>query len=120
MIPTSQPNKAQKEWMEMVRSMGSVISGQPAVIHHAVGRKGRHNKIDIGHWFVIPLTDEEHKSLHAGEAPWQQRHMFKECETRIEFEKLAYSACVLHFADYVPLSYLPPEDVDEAIMDYHK
>jgi len=23
--------------------------------HHVVGRKGKHNKIDIGHWFVIPL-----------------------------------------------------------------
>jgi hypothetical protein len=61
------PTAAQIRWREAVRELGSVISGEPAVIHHCVGASGKHNKIAIGHWWIIPLTDEEHKALHAGE-----------------------------------------------------
>ena len=66
-MTSTHPNASQKRWRESVRELGSIISGGPAVIHHPVGRCGKHNKIDIGHWWVIPLTDEEHKALHNGE-----------------------------------------------------
>jgi hypothetical protein len=45
--------------------MGSIISGGPAVIHHCVGVTGRHNKVHVGNWFILPLTDAEHAEIHA-------------------------------------------------------
>lgn len=118
MIPTSQPNAAQKRWMEAVRELGSVISGEPAVIHHPAGRKAKHNKVDIGHWWLIPLTDDEHKSLHNGGKPWSG--MYPESQTRKQFEKAAYMTIAFYLADYIPLDYLPPQDVERAILDYHR
>ena len=29
-------------------------------LHHVLGRTARHNKIDIGHWFIIPVPFELH------------------------------------------------------------
>ena len=29
-------------------------------LHHVVGRKGKHNKVVIGHWFIIPLPVRFH------------------------------------------------------------
>ncbi|MCH8136650.1 MAG: hypothetical protein IIB77_11780 [Proteobacteria bacterium] len=61
------PTAAQKRWRESVRDLGSMISGGNALIHHPVGLSGRHEKQDIGHAWVVPLTQEEHLALHAGE-----------------------------------------------------
>lgn len=32
----------------------------PYQIHHVVGRTGRHNKVDIGNWFVLPIHPHFH------------------------------------------------------------
>jgi len=102
------PSAAQKRWREAVRGLGSVISGEPAVIHHAVGVTGKHNKIAIGHWWILPLTDDEHKSLHAGEAfGCGNRKRFE----KIQFERIIRTICV------VPI---PPHDVCKAISGYHR
>lgn len=29
-------------------------------LHHSVGRTGRQNKVDIGHWFIIPVQVDYH------------------------------------------------------------
>lgn len=103
------PTAAQKRWREAVRELGSVISGGPAVIHHPVGVTGKHNKVHIGHWWVIPLTDEEHKALHAGET--------FVCESRKEFEKVAFET-VLNNERFDDGAMTPT--VYHAIMNYHK
>jgi hypothetical protein len=55
------PNKVQRDWREDVRKLGSAISGQmPCEIHHAAGRTAKHNKVHVGHWWIIPLTKAEH------------------------------------------------------------
>lgn len=110
------PTAAQKRWREAVRELGSVISGGPAVIHHPIGVTGKHNKIDIGHWWVIPLTDSEHKALHDGETFGYG--------SRKEFEKDKYDDLIWRIASVVgelgSLDYAPPFDVSLAIMDYHR
>lgn len=58
------PNAEQTRWREAVRELGSVISGGPAVIHHMYGRTASFNKVHVGHWALLPLTDEEHKYRH--------------------------------------------------------
>jgi hypothetical protein len=106
------PTAAQKRWREAVRGLGSVISGGPAVIHHPVGRTGKHNKVDIGHWWVIPLTDDEHKALHNGET--------------FGFESKRAAEKFWFFDGVSPVLYGHPdrpakreEGIHEAIMDYH-
>jgi len=90
-----------------VRGLGSIISGDPAVIHHAVGATGKHNKVEIGHWWLIPLTDREHKMLHAGNL----------VVNRKEFEKGAFLDVV---ADDRMDQFEVPNEVFEAIQDYHR
>ena len=101
-----------------MRDLGSVISGAPAVIHHPVGATGRHNKIDIGHWWVIPLTDEEHKALHRGESPWLEcgNQDWIDCDTRKEFEKAAFAYVYSQLRNELLLF----PSVFDAIRGYHK
>ena len=117
-MKTDQPTAAQKRWREAVRELGSVISGDPAVIHHPAGRKAKHNKVEIGHWWVIPLTDEEHKALHRGVLEWSVVGWFEGCDTRKEFEKRAFEA-VLGGAHWAGVE-RPPIEAVLAIQDYHR
>lgn len=113
------PTAAQKRWREAVRELGSVISGGPAVIHHPVGCSGKHNKIEIGHWWVIPLTDEEHKALHRGEEIWRNTKLFGHCESRKEFEKAAFQVSFDRCFDNC-VEDLPSAPAVTAILDYHR
>ena len=105
----NQPNACQKRWREEVRQLGSIISNEPAIIHHCVGTSAKHNKVAIGHEFIIPLTDEEHKALHQGDI------MILDGRSRKEFEKNAfYEVCAL-LHDHPDR---PSHEIIEAIMDY--
>lgn len=63
------PNAAQTRWREQVRSLGSIASGMfgcpsdPIEIHHAAGRSASHNKIHVGHWWILPLLKSEHEQI---------------------------------------------------------
>ena len=98
----------QKLWQGIVAGLGSIISGDDAVIHHAVGVTGKHNKVAIGPWWIIPLTNEEHLALHAGDSFG--------FHSRKEFEKDAFTqVCqLLHPTDYIT------EEVEKAIEGYHR
>lgn len=111
-MEVDQPNAAQKRWREAVREIGSVVSGGQAVIHHPVGRKGKHNKIEIGHWWVLPLTDAEHKSLHNGETFGHP--------SRKDFEKDAFEQVRQKLLDRTPPEDWIPSEACLAIMDYHR
>tara|TARA_R110000803_G_C11860297_1_gene307076 strand:+ start:64 stop:396 length:333 start_codon:yes stop_codon:yes gene_type:complete len=102
------PTAAQKRWREAVRELGSVISGGPAVIHHCVGATAKHNKVAIGHEWIIPLTDDEHKDLHAGETYGY--------ESRKDFEKWMIIAVSDNLRDHKDK---PSQSVMDAIKDYH-
>ena len=61
------PNAKQKQWLKTVASWYEECGFKDArlnqykfQIHHVVGRKAKHNKIAIGHWFVLPLPFELH------------------------------------------------------------
>ena len=102
------PTMEQKRWRESVRELGSVISGEPAIIHHPVGASGKHNKVHIGHYWLIPLTDSEHKDLHNGVKIWDEDLY----QTRKEFEKGAFNYVISRVCD---VSW----EVRKAIQDYH-
>lgn len=70
------PSAVQKKWREDVRALGSILSGlHPVEIHHCAGRTAAHDKVHIGHWWILPLTSEE----HARYVPeWGKRRKFME------------------------------------------
>jgi hypothetical protein len=117
-VKCSQPNAAQKRWREAVRELGSVISRCPAVIHHPVGRTAKHGKVEIGHWWVIPLTDEEHKALHNGQLDYYLCETHWEGCGRKDFEKSAFGSVVGMLGGLGQTQV--PEQVFNAILDYHK
>lgn len=66
-------NAKHRQHEENVRALGCCITGHPnPVIHHPVGRKGRHNKVLIGPWFILPLREDYHVetpySIHGGKS----------------------------------------------------
>lgn len=104
-----QPNKAEERWRESVREQGCVLTGSPdAVIHHCVGRTAIHNKVDIGHWWILPLDPYVHSWIH------EQGRLRKHLE-KVLFQKVLTSA---HFSSRSNAYPLP--EVVEAIFDYHR
>lgn len=64
-----QANKAQKQWMSDVADWGNeggisillgVEWGGNIQLHHVLGRSARHNKVRIGHEFLLPLPYSLH------------------------------------------------------------
>ena len=101
--------------MEAVRELGSVISGEPALIHHCIGRSAKIKGVgNIGHWFLLPLTDQEHKDLHNGIMIWEQSHPDLGIETRKQFEKTAFYEVML----FAVSDDRPPKAVIDAITDW--
>ena len=100
------PTAAQKRWREAVRELAG--ASEPSIeIHHPVGVTAKHNKVHIGHWWVIAIPSEMHNKLHAGNLG----------PLRKEFEKDAFKS-VLTFLPNHPDR--PAQEVIEAIEDYHR
>ena len=65
-----QANAAQKKWMNDITEWASdnihmLYTGgyaQDCIFqrHHVLGRSAKHNKIAIGHWFIIPVPFDLH------------------------------------------------------------
>ena len=61
-------NTAQKKWMKTIATWCQDVGFDDRALnapydfqlHHVVGREGKHNKIEIGHWFIIPLPTRLH------------------------------------------------------------
>ena len=106
---------AQKRWQEQVRELGSILTGGPAEIHHPIGAKGKHNKLLIGPWWIVPLTTEEHKALHANDEAILTDPIGVKM-TRKEFEKWAFGRVLskIDAQDWPALEYI------EAIEGYHR
>lgn len=106
-MKNDQPNAAQKQWRENVRELGSIVSGErPVHIHHCAGRTAKHNKVPIGHWWILPLTELEHKAIHM-------------LADRKEHEKELFSLLLRRMA-VLSNEPLPSHEVVDAIMDYHR
>ena len=64
-----QANAAQKKWMSDITEWaenniqilyGDEWSNKPIQRHHVLGRSAKHNKVEIGHWFILPVPFELH------------------------------------------------------------
>ena len=57
-------NAAQKKWMSIISDWaidnigelyGDEWSGAQFQLHHVLGRSAKQNKVEIGHWFILPV-----------------------------------------------------------------
>ena len=60
-MKTVQGNAAERRWLKTCHGLGM---GQ--IVHHATDRTMKHNKVPIGHWWLVPCIDEQsHRAIHA-------------------------------------------------------
>lgn len=67
---TGKPTAAQeKAWLNRVTEYAQTHGAFPDEEtyafdrHHVLGREGKHNKVHIGRWFVLPISKEYHDTL---------------------------------------------------------
>ena len=62
-------NTVQKKWMDDITEWaesniqilyGDEWSNKPIQRHHVLGRAAKNNKIEIGHWFILPVPFDLH------------------------------------------------------------
>ena len=126
-MKVSAPNSKEKDWRESVRSTGSILSGYfPVQIHHVIGRTGKHNKLSIGHHFILPLTATEHHLCDTGRSgnheikeawfAYNGNHNFDHIMMleRMEMQKFLFEA----LCKKIPFPF--GQEYYDAIMDYHR
>ncbi len=71
-LKMKQANARQKRWMKDVAEWAKLnlhhlyepkYRDHPIQIHHVLGRSAKHNKVAIGHWFILPVPFELHDVL---------------------------------------------------------
>ena len=119
-----QADTAQRKWMDDITDYvnenglgdlyGHEYEGRTDIQrHHVLGRTAKHNKIHIGHWFIIPVPYELHEpnekhKYHVG-------HCKKEFVKRFGNQRALYECLVDHM---VELGYsVPPTDAHYAILE---
>lgn len=117
------PNVKQKRWLydvarwaansSVFNTMYDGVNTSRFELHHVLGRSAKHNKVPIGHWFVIPVPFELHNVMSGH--PDNVTHFKHRFTARFGEQRLLFSAMLGDMAlnDYA----LPPDDVIDAIMD---
>lgn len=120
-----QANAAQKRWMKQIADFieqeslgilyGSEFEGRKDFqLHHVLGRSAKHNKVPIGHWFIIPVPVELH-DVHSNH-PDNVTHFKKNFAKRFGRQSQIFHDMVSHITWHeteIPVQ----EDVYNAIMD---
>ena len=114
-------NTAQRKWMDDITEYvnenglgelyGHEYDGHTNIQrHHVLGRTARHNKIHIGHWFIIPVPFELHDpnvnhKYHVGKCKnafvrrfGNQRDIYEHLVTIMECQGYAVPPHVNHYA----------------------
>ena len=125
-----QANAAQKKWMsdiaEFVNDVG--LGGLYGVeyegrtdfqLHHVLGRSAKHNKVAIGHEFIIPVPFELHdvSSNHPENVTHCKKAFVKKFGDQRGIFQILYS-CMDKWNDFDSCNFsLTSTDVYNAIMD---
>jgi len=96
-VKPGQPTAKQKNWREDVRAQGCILRLEgPVQIHHVVGRTARHIKIHVGHWFLLPVSEEGHREVEKMSKDEQKDLFMRVCSRHIYgMRKLPFDADVL-------------------------
>lgn len=88
-------------------------------LHHVLGRSAKHNKVAIGHWFVIPVPVELHdvSSNHDLNVTHHKKAFTKEFGDQRGIFQILYS-CMDKWNDFDSCDFtIPNREVYNAIMD---
>lgn len=88
-------------------------------LHHVLGRSAKHNKVHIGHWFVIPVPVELHDvgSNHPLNVTHRKKAFVSEFGQQCGIFQILYS-CMDKWNDFDSHNFsLPDVEVYNAIMD---
>ena len=116
-----QPNAVQKQWMKDVaewayQELGCLYDGycgDSFELHHVVGRSAKHNKVAIGHEFIIPVPTELHNVM--SNHPDNVTHFKKNFVKRFGSQSSLFVAMIISMGE---LGYVGPSDeVINAIQD---
>ena len=115
---TRGPNAEEKRFAAYTKGSDCIACGAegPSIVDHVAGATYKHNKVLIGHWFLIPLCVEcdTIKTQGSGKA------LVKNINNQGGINALEHYPCISlcslwdsHTANY---STIPPHDVIRAVM----
>lgn len=113
------PTAAQKRWHQWLAETGCYLGLGPACIHHCAGSTAKHDKVEIGQWWVIPLSYEAHQGpggIHGDRSVFDGQGLG---QTRKEIEKAIFGRMVAHYRR-THGEYPCSADVLQAIGEYHR
>ena len=116
-------NAKQKKWMRDIsdfiqavgidRYYGDEFRGGNFELHHVLGRSAKHNKVAIGHEFIIPVPFDLHNVL--SDHPDNVTHFKHNFTDRFKMQRDIFNDLYIDMADY---GYqIPSADIRNAIMD---
>ncbi len=125
-----QANAKQKKWMKDIASfidevgMGGLYGREyegrkDFQLHHVLGRSAKHNKVHIGHWFIIPVPVELHdvSSNHPDNVTHFKKNFVNRFGDQRGIFQILYS-CMHKWNDFDGNDFeIPPMEVYNAIMD---
>ncbi len=85
------------EWAAQPRSLAMLYGDEwdmsPIQRHHVLGRSAKHNKVSIGHWFILPVPFELHdvSSNHALNVTHRKKSFIEEFGSQSELFQAMYS-----------------------------
>lgn len=72
---TRGPITEEREFQKWLKQQPCCVgTGGLVEVHHCKGSAFKHNKVLIGHWFCIPLSQSAHREYHAGTKPWRNKY----------------------------------------------
>lgn len=121
-----QPTAEQKRfWSAMVELGCCIYPDTPAEIQHCVGSTTKHNKINIGNWFIIPLCPAVHRLAQRNFtnglilAYLREQGACDPDDSLMDAQKKLFVDCVMKLRAR-GCEDLPPAEVMQAIQDYHR
>jgi hypothetical protein len=107
---TRGPNQAEKRFMSWVKEQPCCVLEfpGPSIAHHCEGATFKHNKVLVGHWFVLPLSQEADNIVTNGSR--------KEFRESFNYQSLYW----LELIENYPLRHEIPDDVILAIEDWNR
>ena len=121
-MAAKQANAAQKQWMSDITEWsqdnihilyGDKWGESEIQRHHVLGRSAKHNKVSIGHWFIIPVPFVLHdvSSNHHENVTHRKKAFIKRFGTQASIFQVMISAMEMDGYE------VPSIEVYNAVMD---
>jgi len=101
-------NAEERRFWAFTKESDCIVSGHPgpSIVQHCYGETFKHNKVLIGHWFIIPLCYDVDNIITVG--------------STTDFRAKFGPQCDLWLKHVGNGGFEPPEEVIAAIMDWKR